>query len=197
MATSKIPSSPTPRHRPAVVVATQRFFRRCWFGMLPVLFLGIWIMLRMIGVGNYTVHPDALLQTQEFREKVTNTSVSPPNESAIRDEVYSLYDGVSSRQRPMHKGDFLFSLAPTYKYDVAPPPPLSKIIPVETQEDLSVRAILYSKTDPQAIIGKQFVKKGDRIGPWTIERILVDRVILRNGQKQMTLKADLGSGGTR
>lgn len=193
MATSNTPSSRPPRHMPAVVVAAQRFFRRCWFGMLPVLFLGIWIMLRMIGMGNYSVHPDALLQAQEFREKV----ISPPNESAIRDEVYSLYDGTSSRQRPMHKGDFLFSLAPTYKYDVDTPPPTVTIMPVEAQEGLSVQAILYSKTGSQAIIGKQFAKKGDRIGPWTIHKILIDRVILRNGQEQMTLKADLGSGDTR
>jgi hypothetical protein len=197
MVTSKTPSSPTPRRMPDVVVATQRFFRRCWFGMLPVLFLSIWIMLRMIGVGNYTVHPDALLQTQEFSEKVTHTSVSSPNESAIRDEVYSLYDGASSRKRPMQKRDFLFSLAPTYGYGVSALPPTVKIRPVEVKESISVQAILYSKVNPQAIIGNQFVKKGDRVGPWTIEKILVDRVIFRNGQKQMTLNADLGSGGTR
>lgn len=55
---------------------------------------------------------------------------------------------------------------------------------------LSVSGIIWSKTNPKAMVGDTLVKKGDTVGGNKVVDIKKDRVILNDGNKDFELKLE-------
>lgn len=132
--------------------------------------------------------PKKAAKSQAAQNKAVKSKKNPAVEQAAVIATQSV-QSAAARPAPERKPNVVFS-----SWGRDPFAGLGRLVQVDTtalqQMDMSLRGIMWHGDEASVLIGDYILKRGEKVGPYTVVDIKRDRVICRKGSEVITLFLD-------